>query len=327
MRLFLAGFLLLAMFCGHAGAQALPAKVDLRGQVFMPRGEPAQGNIRIQLSGESGQRPPEYLYTDSKGSFIVNGVKQGYDYTLVVEADAKGWATTTENIHVLGDFPFVTIRLRPPVSTETFYMPSVSAHELKENVTPAARRQYQFAVEQLVAGDLERARRGFEKAIALFPNFVEARSELAVIHMRQDDLAGAEALLRRALEIDPVAVRPLFNLGLCLYRQQRIADALPVLERGVQLQPINAHGNLLYGITLFLSGDDARAEPFLRKAYEQGGKRVAKAQLYLSRVYALQKKYAEAALALEVYLRDVPDEPDLGELQTTLGKLRATARP
>jgi Tfp pilus assembly protein PilF len=327
MRLFVAGFLSIAIFCGHAAAQALPEKVDLRGQVFMPRGEPAQGNIRIQLTGESGQRPPEYFYTDSKGSFVVNGLKQGFDYTLVIEADPKGWATTTEKFHVMGDYPFVTIHLRPPVSTETFYMPSVSAYELKENVTPAARRQYQFAVEQLVAGDLERARRGFEKAIALFPNFVEARSELAVIHMRQRDLAGAETLLRRALEFDPVAARPLFNLGLCLYRQQRIADALPVLERGVQLQPINAHGNLLYGITLFVSGDDARAEPFLRKAYEQGGKRVAKAQLYLSRVYTQQKKYGLAAQALEIYLRDAPDAPNLAELQTTLDKLRAAARP
>jgi Tfp pilus assembly protein PilF len=313
---------LLLLFCGTASAQ----RVNVRGQVYSSSGAQMQGNIRIQLSGEDGLRPPEIFDTDSKGGFIIYGLTQGAGYTLVVDSDGKNWATTTERFYALGPRPYVTIHLRP-LEIATTTSASVSVAELNQNVPRAARREYSAAVEQLAAGDLERARKSFQHAIELYPDFVEARSELAVILMRDGQLAQAETLLRRALEIDKAAVRPTLNLGLCLYRQQRYADALPFLERGVQLQPVNANAHLLLGITLVMSGDDTRAEPVLLRAYEQGGKPCARAQFYLSRLYTRQQNYARAAEALEAYLRDLPNEPNAESLRATLTKLRAAARP
>ena len=326
-KLWLLPLLGLVIFCSHASAQgATTTSVNVRGQIYAPNGAPMQGNTRFRLSGEEGQRPPEVFDTDSKGSFMLYNMKQGASYTLVVDSDGRNWATTTERFYVLGIRPFVTIHLRPleipPPSAG-----SVSVAELSHQVPRAARHEYGVAVEQLTAGDLERARKSLQKAIDLYPEFVEARSELAVLHMREGDNAGAEALLRRALEIDNAAVRATLNLGLCLYRQRRYAEALPFLERGVQLQPVNGLAHLLLGLTLVMAGDDARAEPVLLRAYEQGGKACARAQYYLSRLYARQKNYARAAAALETYLRDLPDEPDAEALRATLTKLRAAARP
>ena len=292
----------------------------------MPGGAPFQGNIRIQLSGEDGQRPPEYFFTDSKGAFVLMNLSQGASYTLVVESDGKNWATTRETFWALGPRPYVTVHLRPLESTHTSGA-AVSVAELNQNVPRGARKEFETAVEQLAGGDVARARKGFERAIELFPDYVDARSELAVLLMREGDLARAETLLRHAIEIDSAAARPQLNLGLCLYRQQRYADALPFLERGVQLQPVNPNGNLVFGITLVMAGNDARAEPVLRTAYEQGGKAYAKAELYLSRLYTRQKKYGPAAEALDTYLRDVPGDPDADSLRATLGKLRAASHP
>jgi Tfp pilus assembly protein PilF len=324
-----AGILFLALFGGPAAAQGLEnTKADIRGQVMMPNGDPAQIVILVKLSGEDGQRPPESFYTDSKGRFGVRDLRQGMRYTFVVESDGKNWATSTENVYITQEtHSFVMIHLRPLLTSPIPDRPSISATELNQIVPPPALRVYEFAVQQLAAGDLARARKQFERAIEMFPDFVEARSELAVVHMRQDSLASAETLLRRALEIDPSAVRPLLNLGLCLYRQQRFAEALVPLERGVQLKPINPNGNLLFGITLVAAGNDALGEPVLRKAYEQGGKYTAKAQLYLSQLYARQKKYDLAAQALDIYLRDIPGAPDADSLRATLTKLRAAQAP
>jgi Tfp pilus assembly protein PilF len=326
-RNFGTAILLIALLCSHAAAQADKQKIEVRGQVFLPNGNPAQAKIRFLLGGEDGQRPQESFSTDSKGGFVINGLKEGAEYTFVVESDGKTWATTTERVRLLGAQPYVTIRLRPLVNTPLPEKAGISPAELNQKVPPAALRAYEFAVVQLAAGDLARARKQFERAIELFPDFVDARSELAVVHMRQDALASAEALLRRALEIDPAAVRALLNLGLCLYRQQRFAEALPVLERGLQLKPVNPSGNLLYGITLVATGDDARAEPVLRTAYEQGGVQTAKAQLVLSQLYVRQQKFGLAADALEIYLRELPDVPDAESLRATLAKLRAAANP
>ena len=285
-----------------------------------------EGNIRFRLSGEDGERPPEIFDTDSKGSCVLYSMTQGASYTLVVDSDGKNWATTTERFYALGPRPYVTIHLRPMESAASM-AGSVSVAELNRNIPRGARNEYGAAVEQLAKGDLARARKSFERSVELYPDFVEARSELAALLMRDGDNAGAEALLRRALEIDNSAVRATLNLGLCLYRQRRFADALPFLERGVQLQPVNGNAHMLLGITLVLSGDDTRAEPILLRAYEQGGKHCARAQYYLSRLYTRQKNYARAAEALEVFLRDLPGDPDAESLRATLTKLRAAAQP
>lgn len=313
--------------CGGLAAAPAPqekGKANVRGQVFLPKGDPAQMVIRVDLSGDDGLLPPQSFYTDSMGRFGFRGLVQGNHYTFVVESDGKTWGTSRESVLITGDeHPFITIHLRPLLASPISERPSISAAELRQTVPPPALRAYEFAVAQLAAGDLAKARKQFERAIELFPDFVEARSELAVVFMRQDSLASAEALLRRALEIDSAAVRPLLNLGLCLYRQQRFKEALVPLERGVQLKPVNPHGNLLYGITLEAAGDDEHAEPVLRQAYDQGGKHFAKAQLYLSQLHARQKKYDLAAQALDIYLRDAPAAPDAAALRTTLAKLRA----
>jgi tetratricopeptide (TPR) repeat protein len=326
-KLWLLPLLTLVVSCGYASAQVAPSpRVNVRGQIYAPNGATMQINVRFRLSGEEAGRPPETFDTDSKGAFVLYSMTQGASYTLIVDTDGRNWATTTERFYVLGPRPFITIQLRPFVS-EASTAGSVSVAELNQNIPRAARREYGSAIDQMAAGELDRARKSFQHAIELYADFVEARSELAVLLMRDGDIAGAETLLRRALEIDNSAVRPTLNLGLCLYRQERYADALPYLERGVQLQPVNANAHLLLGITMVMSGDDTRAEPVLLRAYEQGGKQYARAQFYLSRLYTRQKNYARAAEALEVYLRDLPDEPNAESLRATLVKLRAAAHP
>ena len=144
--------------------------------------------------------------------------------------------------------------------------------------------------------------------------------------LREARLSEAEAQLRRALAVDADAARPLLNLGLCLYRQQRSKEAIAPLERALQLQPINPSGNMLLGMVQVQAGKDQEAEAVFLRAYEQGGRRVARAQLYLSRIYTRRQDYDRAANALDVYLTDVPDEPNAQDLRATLVKLRAAGR-
>ena len=319
---------LLAGVCGPATGQVTRAQtpVTVRGQVFVPSGGPLQIQIRLLLNEEGGLRPPEYFFTDSNGRFQISGLTQSAGYTLTIESDGKNWATTIENFYVMGTRPFVTIRLRPLEKQPGPKEPSVTVAELSQSIPRAARKEFEAAMDLALQGEHDRARGKLERAVALYPDFVAARNELAVELMRVRRLPEAEAHLRHALEVDAAAPRPLLNLGLCLYRQERFADALPFLERGAQLDPANANAHLLYGITLVMTGDDARAEPVLRKAYEQGGKRYAKALLYLSRLYARRRDYPRAAEALEIYLSDVPDAPDAKALGATLAKLREAVK-
>jgi Tfp pilus assembly protein PilF len=303
------------------------APVNVRGQVFAPSGGPLQMTVRLQLISDDPSRPPEYIYTDSNGRFVLMSLNPRIAHTVVIETDGQNWATTTERFLVLNPRYSLSIILKPYESDNRHGgKPSISVAELQQNVPRAARREFDLAMDRLRLGETEKARKHLDRAIEIFPDYVEARNELAVYLMKQGQLVPAEAQLRRALDVNPEAVRPLFNLGLCLYRQQRYPDAIPVLQRAFQLDPLNAQGAMLLGFSLVMSGDDTGAELVLLKAYELGGKKVARAQFYLSHIYTRRKDYKKAARALEIYLADVPDSSETPQLQATLAKLRASAQ-
>jgi Tfp pilus assembly protein PilF len=326
--------LLVALFllpAGDAVAQATstPSRtaVTVRGQVYAPGGGPLQQQVRVFLSGDDMSRPNENFYTDSNGRFLLSGLSGTTTYTFTVESDGENWDTTVERFIPTGFRSVVNIYLRPLVKKTAVTQPTVSVGQMQQNVPRNARRQYDSAVNHIGRSEDGLARAQLERAIQLYPNYIAARNELAVLLMREGKLAEAETLLRRALELDPAAVHPLLNLGLCLYRQERYEDALPYLEKATQLLPTHAKGQMLLGIVLVMSGDDRRAEPVLVRAYELDPARTAKTQFYLARLYVRWRDYARAATALENYLRDVPNDPNAENLRITLARLYAARRP
>lgn len=322
------GLLLLLSSLPPAAQVTRPtAPVNGRGQVYAPNGAPLQMQIRIQLLSDDTSRPPEYLFTDSHGRFSLHGLSPFESYRIVVESDGQNWDTTVESFFVTGPRFVVFVHLKPLVREPVPAGSRVSAKQAQVSVPRSARKKYEEGVKLLAQGDTGAARELFEEALALCPDFIEARNELAVALLREGRLADAEAQLRRALQAQPDAVGPLINLGLCLYRQQRSLEAIPYLERALQLEAIHPQGHLLLGMVLVQAGDDARAEPVLRRAYEQGGARAARAQYYLARIYTRRRDYPRAVSALETYLRDSPGAPDAAELQQSLEKLRQVAAP
>lgn len=301
--------------------------VTVRGQIYLPNGVPLQQSIRFQLLTDDASRPPEYIFTDSGGQFVLQRLVQMATYIIIVEGDAQNWGPTTARFMVgSGRQQRVQVYLEPPERKRGPEGPSVSAYALRQKLPRAARKQFEAALRLIKKGDYVAAQPSLERAVALFPDYVEARNELGVALMKAGKLADAEEHLRRALGVDAAAVRPMFNLGLCLQRQQRFADAQPYLERAVQLRPDHAGGLLSLGINAVMLRDDARAEPLLVRAYDLGGASVASAQLYLAQLYTRRKDYARAATALETYLRDVPSAPDGPRLQQVLDQLRAAAQ-
>jgi len=299
--------------------------VDVRGRVYLPDGTLLQRSIRMQLTSDDVTRSPETVFTDTNGHFILEGLIPDHHYILSIEAEPKNWGTTIFRFMVSGDQTSeFNVQLEPPEAAAR--APVVSASALKQKVPAAARKQYEAGIKSILAGNPEEGLRQLERAIDLFPDYVEAHNEVAVRLMKSGNLLHAQEHLRLALKVDPAAVRPLLNLGLCLQRQGRSADALPYLERAAQLQPGDATVLLVLGNNLMLVGDDARAEAQLLRAYEIGGTSVTRAQLALAEIYSKRKEFAKAAAALEIYLRNVPGDPSAAELQAALARFRAAAQ-
>ena len=322
----LAGTLLLStVVWGQAGNQNQIVAVTV--QLFAPEGGPLQETVIITLIAEDGHRPPEDFYTDSRGSQTFVNLRAMVNYAIVVKSDGRRWGDTRYSFLPVGRRMSVAVQLsNMPRKLEEKNGSSVSMYSLKQDVPRAARREYDQALDQLDKDDLPRAQKHLERAVQLFPDYVEALNELAVLQMKAGELAPAEQNLRHALGIDTAAVLPLLNLGLCLMRQEKYAPAVEPLEKATQLAPTNARAYMLLGSAQMAAGSADPAELSLQRAYELGGKNMARANLELARLYARKSLYERAVASLTKYLDDVPDDPNSASLKETLERLRAAAR-
>lgn len=101
----------------------------------------------------------------------------------------------------------------------------------------AAVAVFQQAQNAHEAGDLAEARRLYERALTILPEFPEAQYQRGVVLLATGELAAAEISFRRALELRedwPVAMS---SLGSLLVARGKFAEAESVLKRVLDLQP------------------------------------------------------------------------------------------
>ncbi len=106
----------------------------------------------------------------------------------------------------------------------------------------------------------------YEQAIAIDPEFVPARINLAMLFDQRGEPEKAEREFRRVIEIDPNLGDTYYSLGLLLAQQDRLAEAEPVLKRGAELLPNNARLRYNLSVALFRLGNKDDAVKVLREA-------------------------------------------------------------
>jgi TolB-like protein/Tfp pilus assembly protein PilF len=117
--------------------------------------------------------------------------------------------------------------------------------------------------------NLKEAKREFERAIELNPNYADAHYFLArTVLAPLGQFGQAIAELKRAVELDPFSVIMNANLGRCYLWARRYPEAIAQLRKTVELDTTfpPAHGML--GAALLLSGNSAGAIREYEKSYE-----------------------------------------------------------
>ncbi len=102
---------------------------------------------------------------------------------------------------------------------------TVSANRLLHRPPATARKELLRAAQASNAGDAEESRRHLCKALAIFPNYADARNDLGAWYMRHGSYAQAAAEFQEAARLDPGAARPNTNLALAWIAMGRYAEA------------------------------------------------------------------------------------------------------
>jgi tetratricopeptide (TPR) repeat protein len=207
---------------------------------------------------------------------------------------------------------------------------SIDAH-----VPAAAQKEFDKGVEALAQGGKDKttfAVKCFEKAVSIYPQFVEARLKLGTGYMDLEQWDKAEKALWATIEVDPKAFNALFALSEIYLRANKISDAEKVLTKGLAIQDASYLGHLNLARVYWEKSrevkDLAQAKPTLEKSYEEvkralilnpdlGGAHLLKGNLLL-RV----GRANDALTEFNEYLRLEPNGPFATETRTLIDKIK-----
>lgn len=304
--------------------------VEIHGQVrFVEGGAPA-ANVVVRLESYDGGGSISEAFTDRLGKFRFTGL-QPAQYSVRVRQsgyrDAQqsiDMTTTTSGLVLLQ-----LVRDTSLASTKSV------AGSIDANVPAAAQKEFDKGVAALAEGGKEKtafAVRCFEKAIAIYPKFVEARLKLGTAHMDLAQWDKAEKELLATIDVDARAFNAFFALGEVYLRQNRIDEAEKVLVQGLAIQDASYLGHLnlarVYWEKARAIKDLAQAKPALEKSYESVKRALtlnpdlAGAHLLKGNLLLRVSRTADALIEFGEYLRLEPNGPFAAETRALVDKIK-----
>jgi len=164
---------------------------------------------------------------------------------------------------------------------------------------------YNSALELTNRGDLEKALAEYQRAIQIYPSFVEAYNNIGEVYAQlgKRDLAITSYL--EALKIEKNS-RSMLNLGVEYYNSKNYRKSLQYFRESVALNPDFLEGNFYAGLVCYSEKNYQEAEPFLLNTIRIDRKHL-KANYLLSHIYYEWKEYKKALSCLD-NIKDIADD-------------------
>jgi len=301
----------------------------IQGRVNFPSGEQSN-NKAIKLHLESNDSAGMSTVTDQDGVFRFNSLRPG-NYAVVVDG-GRDYESTREPVTIdpigNGRIVQVNIQLRPKAdaSNPAFAGVPQTALDFYQKGTAAAQK-----------GNAKSAAEILGKAVAAYPNFPAALSELGLQYMKLGQMDKAGETLEALLKLKPSDAAAHLNLGIALYNQgfafvnqQKLDEAQKKLDGAeahlratIKLNSAGPTAHYYLALTLmkFRAFDEAQKE--LELAISNGGENLAQAHKYLGGLYMSAHRNKEAADELEKYLKLDPKAADAERIRGTIKDLRS----
>ena len=301
----------------------------IQGRVFFPSGEQNGGKI-IKLHLEGTESSGVSAATDQDGAFRFNGVRAG-SYTVVVDG-GKDYESTREPVTIDpiggGRIVQVTIQLRPKADTSN---PAFAG------VPQTALDSYQKGMAAAQKGNAKSAVEFLGKAVAAYPSFSMALSDLGLQYMKLFQWDKAAEAFEALLKLKPNDATAHLDLGIALYNisgvlqndkkldesNQKLGQAESHLREALKLKSTGPSAHYYLGMTLIKLRRYDEAQSELESAIKNGGDGISQAHKYLGGLYISAHRNKEASDELEKYLQLDPKAPDAERIKGTIKDLRS----
>lgn len=267
------GLILLASFSAIAQESRNPGSTlggQISGQVRYVEGNRPAVNILVSCDG-STQGNCGQVMTDQSGRFRFTGLAPTQ---FVITVRTPGYIEERQNVELLtSPNAYLQFQLKADDSSKPA---SADAPLLDPNVPAAAKKEFDQATAALASGkkeSLEEAVRRLEKAVSIYPKFIEAQLKLGTAYMDLQQWDKAESALRKALEIDPKAANAYFALGEVYRHQAKYDRAEEVVKAGLAIETHSSQAHLtlarIYWERVAGVKEEAQWRQPLEKSYEE----------------------------------------------------------
>ncbi len=177
---------------------------------------------------------------------------------------------------------------------------------MNTNAMPAeAVALYNRALEQTNRGDLPTAITEYQRAIKMYPYFIEAYNNMGEIYSLMGKTELAINTYTKALDIDK-NYKVLLNLGVEYYNKGNYNSALTYFLESLKTKPDFHEGNYYTGLSFYNLKKYKKAESYLNSVVKKDRRHI-KANYMLSHIYYEQKEYHRVIECLDA-IWDIADD-------------------
>ena len=286
----------------------------ITGRVLFPPGQAATP-VKVNLEGTGAADMSTSAVTDQDGTFRFHSVPPG-NYSVVVDAGSQ-YEKAREPVTV------------NPLSNSGVSQIVVELHFKVDAANPAfagvpqnALSLYQKGRAAAQKGDHKAAAEFLSQAVAAYPNFAIALSDLAFEYMKTNQMDKAGEAYEALIKLKPNDALAHLNLGIVMFNKKKFEDAEMHLRKALELNSAGPAAHYYLGLTLISLKRYNEALPELETTIANGGDNFALAHKFLGGLYMSAHKNKEAADELEKYLKLDPKAPDADRIKGTIKDLR-----
>jgi len=189
-----------------------------------------------------------------------------------------------------------------------------------------ARKRYEAGESLAAKGKWPQAEEQFRAALAIYPHYASAWSELGRALQQQNRLNEAADALNKAREADPQYIKPVAQLAEIAGLQQRWEDEMRLGQQVLQLHPLGfttAYFSLAQAA--FHLGSLEQSEKLIRQAISLDvDAQCPESMVLLGMIFEKQGNAPDAVVEYKAYLKQAPHGPEAEHAKQALARLRTS---
>ena len=310
--------------------------LQVNGQVRHAESNTPAENILVRIESFSGGLINQ-LVTDRTGKFTFTGL-QPQQYTVTIHAPGYIDFQETFDLQTANSRYIYASLVRDKSLLENkreINIALTGVGVLNANVPLEAQNEFAKAkalIDEGTKNKINEALPHLEKAISIFPNYVEAQLMFGVAYMDLRQWEKAEKPLLATIKINPEASTAYFALGEVYRREKRYPEAEKMLLDGLKLNADSGEGHTTLAKVYWEMAPKASGEEkfkiYLENSWKEAKRalelnpKLAEAQL-LSGNLLLRARRADSALVhFEEYLKLQPKGEFAADVQVLVEKIR-----